>query len=552
MKSPIGNYMRHVVSRKWFYPLLLVLTWLITIFLVNPIGEFPINDDWAYAKNVFEISVHKKYYVDDWPAMTLVSQTVYGSIVSLLFGFSFTLLRISILLLAIASTVVLYFLLKRRSGNNTVSFLLTSGFSFGQIFCALSFTFMTDIFFLSFVIFSVYSLVCYLDNFKTRNYLFYIFFCLVAVLNRQHGLLLPLLIIFPLLRGTKLNLKKIISALLPFAVCISFHIGYRFVLRVYSPQHRVHGLETFFNTLSAINLSERYLRAGDILMVAGWILIPCSIFLLFAPLASDRRKRITRLIFIFGSVMLVTLPAINHFPLGNVWGVNGIGPKTLKEYFVQSSEHFATPYYLRIIFSVLALISLGVILYHTLFRKKHFFQNEIFSRGFSLAIFFFLATYFVFLVLNESYLDRYVLPLAFFLLVLNVPEIGTLKRGTFFFPGIAVAILFITTVFQVKDFMNWNRTRWKAIGDLNALGINEHFIDGGFEYNAWYKPGKGYETTPDNKSWYWVDRDDFLVSGIKRENYSVKRIYCYRHYLPFTMDTLYVLEKKWLDGSPRP
>jgi len=29
---------------------LLILMWILAFIIINPIGEFPINDDWAYAK----------------------------------------------------------------------------------------------------------------------------------------------------------------------------------------------------------------------------------------------------------------------------------------------------------------------------------------------------------------------------------------------------------------------------------------------------------------------------------------------------------------------
>ncbi len=54
--------------------------WIIGFFVVFPIGEFPVNDDWAYSKNVYNLVVNKQFVVDEWPAMNLISQTMYGSL----------------------------------------------------------------------------------------------------------------------------------------------------------------------------------------------------------------------------------------------------------------------------------------------------------------------------------------------------------------------------------------------------------------------------------------------------------------------------------------
>jgi len=98
--------------------LFLFFLWMLALVVINPFGEYPINDDWAYARNVYDLVVNGKFIVDPWPAMNLVSQTIYGSIFAGLFGFSFTVRRISIFVLALFSSFFLYYLGFNLSSSN--------------------------------------------------------------------------------------------------------------------------------------------------------------------------------------------------------------------------------------------------------------------------------------------------------------------------------------------------------------------------------------------------------------------------------------------------
>ena len=85
-----------------------MLLWFVVIALINPVGDFPLNDDWCYAKSVKNYIETGELILYNWGEMTLVGQVFYGIIFSKLFGFSFTVLRISTLLFAISSSLILY------------------------------------------------------------------------------------------------------------------------------------------------------------------------------------------------------------------------------------------------------------------------------------------------------------------------------------------------------------------------------------------------------------------------------------------------------------
>ena len=79
---------------------LLAALWIGAVLVVNPAGNFPLNDDWAYGKAVRGMVEQGSFRPCPWGGMTLISQAVWGSLFCLPAGFSFTTLRFSTLCLA--------------------------------------------------------------------------------------------------------------------------------------------------------------------------------------------------------------------------------------------------------------------------------------------------------------------------------------------------------------------------------------------------------------------------------------------------------------------
>ena len=77
-------------AKKPIHLLLLAFGYLVLIIVINPLGDFPINDDWAYARSVLLLVEGGEFRLLDWGAMTLISQVAWGAIWVKLFGFSNT------------------------------------------------------------------------------------------------------------------------------------------------------------------------------------------------------------------------------------------------------------------------------------------------------------------------------------------------------------------------------------------------------------------------------------------------------------------------------
>ena len=95
---------------------LFITSLLLSIFYINPIGDFPLNDDWSMGiavKNLLDLGRVK---LSGWTSMSLIAQIFGGYLFCLPFGFSFTALRIFTLLfsfIGIFSTYKLIYELKK-------------------------------------------------------------------------------------------------------------------------------------------------------------------------------------------------------------------------------------------------------------------------------------------------------------------------------------------------------------------------------------------------------------------------------------------------------
>ena len=81
------------IALPFLWPVLLGLIWICMILLANPIGDFPLNDDWAYGYSVQHLLQHGELRFSDWTATNLLGQVVWGALFCLPLGFSFTALR---------------------------------------------------------------------------------------------------------------------------------------------------------------------------------------------------------------------------------------------------------------------------------------------------------------------------------------------------------------------------------------------------------------------------------------------------------------------------
>ena len=88
------------------------VAWVLLAFLIDPRGDFPLNDDWAFGLPVKALVEHGSVRFTEWTCPSLITQMGWGRVFCLPGGFSFTALRLSTLTLGLVALVTQYFLLR--------------------------------------------------------------------------------------------------------------------------------------------------------------------------------------------------------------------------------------------------------------------------------------------------------------------------------------------------------------------------------------------------------------------------------------------------------
>ncbi len=528
------------VFYQYKYQFWLTFFWLIAFLVIYPVGEFAINDDWAYAKNVYNLVVNKKFVVDLWPAMNLISQTIYGSLVTSIFGFSLTTLRISMYVLSYFASLSLFKIVSNLSNKNEfLAFYFSASFFFSNVILHLSMTFMTELFFISFLIFAIRAMLNYTVTGKFNFYILFVLFCIIMVLCRQQGLLFVALIIGSIHHVEKNTLKKIIMSISPLILCWLASDKYRHYLTACNVGHNIQQLSDLKKYLKDIPISKHILQATDELLVISGLLIPVAIVLLLIFFRTIKKTDYVLLGgLIIGSIVL-SFKAFGIYPLGNISTVLEIGPKVIKSNPLLNDNQ--ANYNLRVINYFAAVLSLSCIAFFLIRKVKQenaFTPNKLSKIIFLIVIF----TYFIFVAISNAYFDRYALPLVLIILIALVPNHFKLNKTIKIVAASITLFVFSLSVIENNDYFNWQKERLKAIAYIKSKGIKDNEIDGGFEFNGWIKNHDRYPTD-NTMSWWWVEKDSFIVAANPIELTQIDSLFIYQRIIPLKKDTVFVLVK---------
>ena len=202
-------------------PAILLLLWIAMAILVNPTGDFPLNDDWSFGRAVRTLVDEGKYSPTGWTSMPLLTHVLWGSLFCLPFGFSFTTLRVSTLVMGALGVLVTYGILREIRGDTRIPFLGALVVAVNPLYFSLSHTFMTDVTFGGFSLLSLFYLVRGLERGRPFELAAGHLLACCAALNRQLGIAIPLAFGAAYLVKNGLSIKNLLRAVLPFLLIIA-------------------------------------------------------------------------------------------------------------------------------------------------------------------------------------------------------------------------------------------------------------------------------------------------------------------------------------------
>src|SRR5690349_10815901 len=140
--------------------------WVGLLLIIPPQHEYPIIDDWIYARSVQHQVATGAFEMPGQSQASLVGLTLWGTLWVRLFGFSFTILTYSTLVLALVALYAFY-AIAREVGVPPAGALLGTGLlALNPIFFHLSYSFMTDVPFMCLLLLASY---CYIRGLRDQG-----------------------------------------------------------------------------------------------------------------------------------------------------------------------------------------------------------------------------------------------------------------------------------------------------------------------------------------------------------------------------------------------
>jgi hypothetical protein len=270
---------------------MLLSFFLLSIAIVNPLRETATwSDDWAYARMVRHLLETGEYRLDHWAAANMPVQIYLAAGLATVFGYSLTLLRLSTLLLVCFGLVSFYCLLRAQGTGEIEAGLLSLTLLASPLVLYLSFTFMTDAQFLSWMLIA---LLFYSRGIERRSLVPMALGSIAAsaaVGTRQFGVALPAGLALTWLLGrsrlekTSLYLTGLILPALTGLWQISLGLTHPSVTQVARLGHTV----AYLHRGLCAMLIESVYRLAVLLEYLGLYLLPLTPVLLY-PYVRDFR-----------------------------------------------------------------------------------------------------------------------------------------------------------------------------------------------------------------------------------------------------------------------
>jgi hypothetical protein len=550
----------------------LILIWIIPAIIINPLGNFPIGDDFAYGKPLKYFLETGKMTITNWSSMTLIGHLYIGSLVTSIFGFSFSVLRITTLFFGLLGVIAFFFLVKEFGVKNIYSAVAAFLLGFHPMFYYLNYTYMTDVSFLSISILSLLFYVKFIKlstiNYQLSTINYYILACIfniIALLIRDLAIIFPVAFSLAYIYKYGFKIKNIFIIFLPlFLILITFFLWRYWVeTAIGIPKNLDYSRKRLFSLWMSGKFSYLLLIYVKNIVITtmyfGLYTIPVILALFYSKYKDFTKKSlkflcgliiILNILFvalilkiekIYNSVfeMLSSHVILHNFVFGNI-------------HLPQYSYEEIFPKVYIIVLAVIGLTAGIVMCYLFYYKIKEYFiknNNKIFTKWEGIYEFIFLnAIFYLILIFSQYMYNRYLFPLFILTLLLLLINENIYCSKSFlkvFFLGIVMLFYFYNSIAGAHDLMEYNRNVWFANDYLeNELKINKANIDGGFEYNAYYFYNWNYKPTKD-KNWWWINDDEYLVTFGKPVNYKVLKEFPWTKWIPPCNNfKIYALQKK--------
>jgi hypothetical protein len=453
----------------------LLLPWAILFASVPPAEQnFPINDDWAFAKGAVDFAEGKGINYQGWASMPLLGQWLWAYPFLQAFGTSqaHVVLRISTIILSWLCLLAFYDLLRQEGGfSPRLSAFVTLVLGLSPYFFWLSGTYMTDIPALTFSLIPLAFFARAYRSGRTELLLAGAAVAVLGALTRQSTVIVPIAAGIVLALRPELRRKILwwIILAIPLIVCVAAHLwvqsrpdtvprdlSWPVALQVaLFPFIILHFVGIAALPVFALGIGRR-----------SWTAFAIGLLLMLASAAYIYHR--------FPDYMDPANPKKGVlFPYPVIWFP--------ESYFI----HGYRPLILESERTRWILTLLGCFGGAEIFARADWFIRQWKPPGLLLA---FTAAHLPLLLASPVLYDRYQLVLIPGGLLIAATALGN-RRPEWVPATFVLAISAVLTVAVQHDKLEWNRARWKLGQTALASGIKSSWIEGGLEWDGWYSPG---------------------------------------------------------------
>ncbi|HEX6641069.1 MAG TPA: glycosyltransferase family 39 protein [Thermoanaerobaculia bacterium] len=455
-------------------PVVLIAVFLAAVLVVDPRGNFPLDDDWGVGFTTFTLLQTGRVQFTPFASATAYLQFAWGALWAALFGETFTVLRLATLTLSLGSTLLAFFLLRRSGVRRELALFGAAALLFHPLFFWASFTSMTHVpfVFLSLVaatmfvraaeregIWLVLAFVATVASFFTRQF---------AILNA----LAPLIVALSM-RRRKLAVTYA-AAIVVFGLLVvsGVLVGSQKELALHKPS--IAGL-----AMRAAHYIYFNWQNAALFFAAPLLLV----------LLSRGRPRLSRPLLIVLTIAFAIvawrMTVRVHMPIpylnsGNVFTDFGLGPPTLRDVFTLHVAHpFALPWIVKVALMIVTTIGAAIALSLTIASLR---EDDALIR--------YCAAYLLCATLVAAgmsiYFDRYSVDTAwpFVLLLVLLANRVQITRVATIAAAAMLALMIVFATAGTAEYLAWNRARWDAYAWLRANRVTLEQMDGGYEINA--------------------------------------------------------------------